>query len=330
MVQCSVITNRESLFHDNPSHPENEARLINALTGVPDDIKKRTAEPASVAGIEQVHNHYYLEWLRNRCSAISELSYLDSDTYITPRSFGVACHAAGAAIAAVERSLEGEHCFSLVRPPGHHAESDRAMGFCLINNAAVAAANILDTVDRVAIVDWDVHHGNGTQHAFYNSAKVLYCSIHQEHLFPFSGALEETGVGAGKGFTINAPLQSGSGTSDYVTVFKEIFAPAIARYEPDVLIVSAGQDILADDPLGGMRIRPEDFGILTGITADAAGVPLALILEGGYGESHGKAVSEIIRALRSPGSSHRGKSGSKLRQSTVSTVSVLKKVHRLV
>lgn len=328
MTGCSVITDPIFRLHDNNGHPESQSRLENALSGVPQKIPRILAGPASLADVRLIHNPYYLKWLEQRCAATRLLGYLDADTYITPSSFDVAIHAAGAAINAAERSMNGEHCFAMVRPPGHHAEHDRAMGFCLLNNAAIAAAHLLLNVDRVAIVDWDVHHGNGTQHAFYGSDRVLYCSVHREFFFPYSGSADETGTGKGRGFTINAPLQTGSGIADYYSVFSEIFVPAITRFKPDAVIVSAGQDILTGDPLGGMRIVPENFEILTRMVAGAAEGPLSLVLEGGYGNSHGLAISHLFAALLSE------KSGSNQvpglpHDSTKRTVSVLKKIHRL-
>jgi acetoin utilization deacetylase AcuC-like enzyme len=301
MGHCCAIIDPISADHDNPSHPECNARLVNACSGIPRDTALLAPEPALREDAERVHDPGYLAWLEQRCAATTTLGWLDSDTYITPRSFAVALHAAGAAIAAVERSLGGEHCFAFVRPPGHHAEFDRAMGFCLINNVAVAAKKALEHGNTIAIVDWDAHHGNGTQNSFYGTDRVLYCSVHQEHFFPYSGTVDEVGSGDGKGYTINAPLQAGSTIADYQCVFSEIFVPAIERFSPDVMIVSAGQDILFDDPIGRMRIRPQDFELLTRMLVHASGVPLALVLEGGYSPMHGAAIHHIFAALTSDG-----------------------------
>ena len=301
MARCRAIFDPIFAEHNHPGHPENNIRLLEATSGIPENVAQLAFSPALPVEVERVHDPSYLAWLGQRCAATATISWLDPDTYITPRSYGVALHAAGAAIAAVEQSLRGDHCFAFVRPPGHHAEYDRAMGFCLINNVAVAAKKALLQVDRIAIADWDVHHGNGTQHSFYGSDRVLYCSVHQEHMFPYSGAVTETGAGDGRGYTMNAPLPAGSTIADYYHVFSEIFVPAIERFSPDVLIVSAGQDILFDDPLGSMRIRPEDFETVTRMLVRAAGVPLALVLEGGYGPSHGAAVRHIFTALTSEG-----------------------------
>ena len=329
MTRCCAITSPICARHDNFGHPESNARLISACAGIPRTIPVIQPVSASLESITGVHNKYYLEWLKARCAATTTIVNLDTDTYITPHSFEVATFAAGAAISAVDHALNGEHCFSLMRPPGHHAEYDRAMGFCLLNNVAIAATHALDCVDRVAIVDWDIHHGNGTQHCFSRSDRVLFCSVHQRGMFPYSGALNETGTGNGEGFTINAPLAAGCTIADYAQVFSEVFAPALTRFKPDLLIVSAGQDILFDDLLGTMAIQPQDFEELTQILVNSVDHPLALVLEGGYGQSHGKAIAHIFRVLagedviEEPGCRVPG-------ASTTETVTLLKKIHRIL
>jgi len=253
--------------------------------------------------------------------------FLDQNTYINPCSYEVATYAAGSAIGAVNRSMDGECCFALIRPPGHHAEADRAMGFCLLNNAAIATAHALTSVDRVAIIDWDTHHGNGTQSIFYSNNRVLYCSIHERDTFPHTGLIEETGSGAGEGYTINAPIQANSTITDYHHVFSEIFIPAVRRFNPDLIIISAGQDMLSDDPVGSMKLVPEDVGTLMSIVRSAGDFPTALILEGGYGPSHPDAIRAIFNTLE--GKSHPAMPSGIPVKSTLETVRLLKKAHRL-
>jgi len=325
MGRCTVIVDPACAGHDNPGHVECHARLLTALSGVPPGIAPVLPEPAALEDVHRIHAPHYTEHLRQRCAETVSLSHLDGDTYITPRSFDAALHAAGGAVCAVNRSLDGEHAFAFIRPPGHHAERAHAMGFCLLNNAAIAAEHALQSVDRVAIVDWDVHHGNGTQHAFFSSGRVLYCSVHQEHHFPYSGSVDETGTGPGKGCTINAPLGPGSSGADYAEIFSEVFLPALDRFRPDCLLVSAGQDILSDDPLGGMNVSPADFCVFTSLLA-RAGCPLAFVLEGGYGPSQGSAIAGIFSALHRQ--EERTGSGV-LHGSTEKLVRLLKKVHRL-
>ena len=326
-MRCSAITGMQFSAHDLAGHPESNARLITACSGLPSQCPVYRPQACSIEDLKRVHSPSYITMLQEQCSSTTTAKFLDPDTYITRHSFEVAALAAGSAIAAVERSLSGEHCFALVRPPGHHAEYNHAMGFCLVNNAAVAAVSALEKTDRVAIVDWDYHHGNGTQHAFASSNRVLYCSVHHGDAFPGSGSLAETGSGEGAGFTINAPLNAGATIADYAYVFSEVFIPALTRFNPDAIIVSAGQDILFDDPLGMMDVQPHDLEILTRMLAVSTGIPLALVLEGGYSPSHGKAVSHIFAGLRSerdPENETR-----KPHDSTRKTVSYLKKIHRI-
>lgn len=328
MTRCSAITSPVCARHDCPGHPESNARLIIACNGLPPHVPVLLPESAPISDITRVHNRYFLEWLKVQCDAATRIGHIDSDTYVTPYSYEVARCAAGAAINAVERALAGEHCFSLMRPPGHHSEYDRAMGFCLMNNVAIAATRALDSVDRVAIVDWDIHHGNGTQHCFYRSDRVLYCSVHEQDMFPYSGAMDETGAGDGLGFTINAPLAAGSTIADYAQVFSKVFAPALVRYKPDLLIVSAGQDILFDDMLGTMAVQPHDFFDLTRILMSAVDHPLALVLEGGYSPSHGEAIAHIFRALAGKKDSVSQEAGVP-QKSTTEAIALARKIHRI-
>ncbi len=345
-MSYSAITGPIFEQHDCKGHVECWDRLRGIIDRLPERITRHDPVPASPGDIERVHHPGYLKWLRAQCEknvgydfvrdfvylggTFCEPSlhsgYIDENTYINPHSYDVATHAAGSAIAAVERTLDGESCFALVRPPGHHAASAWAMGFCLLNNTAIAASKALTWVDRVAIIDWDAHHGNGTQDIFFQNARVLYCSTHQEDAFPHTGTIEETGTGAGTGFTINAPLPRKSTIADYSFVFQEIFLPAIARMDPQLIIISAGQDILSDDPIGDMELVPEDLGFLTGLVRDATGMPLTFILEGGYGPSHGAAVGNIFDAL---GGKRFGCGESAPHKKTLGLVSRLQRIHNL-
>ncbi|KUK61200.1 MAG: Histone deacetylase superfamily [Methanoculleus marisnigri] len=293
-MRSSVIYGDVFTRHDMEAHPESGSRLRVALSGVPENVRWRAPVRATESDLERVHRPEYIRWVRELARGTC---FLDTNTYVTCHSFEAALYAAGSTFAAVERALDGEHLFALVRPPGHHAEPDRAMGFCIFNNAAVAAAKALESVDRVAILDWDLHHGNGTQTAFYGSDRVLYCSVHQENSFPKTGWLDEIGTSAGRGYTLNAPLAPGCTIADYQYVFDEVFIPALTRFRPDALIISAGQDALSDDEHGGMNLEPEDYGVLAGMLIDGTDLPLALTLEGGYGPSLGKAIGEIFSAL---------------------------------
>ncbi len=299
MPPCTLLLNDRSVHHDLKGHPESELRMEQIRSSLQGNRRSLQASPAPMDDLLRVHMPEYLsrlEDLSGRCRP-GGAAFLDSDTYVVADSWDAARYAAGAAIAAAGEALSGTPSFAVVRPPGHHAGPVYGMGFCLLNNAAVAAAWALRKVARVAIVDWDVHHGNGTQAIFYDTDRVLYCSVHRAPFYPGTGNREETGTGTGEGYTVNVPLPSRSGSDDYLRAFRDEIIPAVRSFDPDLILVSAGQDPLADDPLGGMNLEPGDFGVFMELVSSVARTPPALVLEGGYGPSHGAAIMEILRVL---------------------------------
>ena len=241
--------------------------------------------PATRAELVRVHTPAYVDRIAgtagHRCR-------LDPDTYTSVESYDVALHAAGAAVAAVEHALaERAPAIAFVRPPGHHAEPDRAMGFCLFNNVAVAAASARAAgLRRVAVLDYDVHHGNGTQWMFYVDPGVLYVSLHRYPFYPGTGAVTDVGRGAGAGFTVNVPIEAGAGDADYDLGMRELVGPVVTAFDPELIILSAGYDAHARDPLGGMRLSTGGFGAMTAhvqrLAARCCGGRLAVVTEGGY------------------------------------------------
>ena len=244
--------------------------------------------PATVEALELNHTKDHV--MRVAGTAGKTFSSLDPDTQTSPKSYDAACLAAGAVISAMEMIVQGEadNGFALVRPPGHHAEADRAMGFCLFNNVAVGARYGLRHLglERVAIIDWDLHHGNGTQHSFYTSNQVLYFSTHSYPYYPGSGSLEEVGAGDGEGFTVNIPLSGGQDDRAFARIFKEIVVPVTREYSPDFIIISAGFDTYFADPLGTMAVTEQGFACMTKQIVDLAAEicqgRVLVALEGGY------------------------------------------------
>ncbi len=273
-----------------PHHPESPDRLraiLAELEGRP--VAGATwgkARPATDAELGRAHSPGYVDEL---ASFAGKAVDLDPDTSMSPKSFEAARLAAGAAVSAVEEVMAGraDNAFALVRPPGHHAERSRAMGFCLFNNVAVATEHARTLgAGRVAIVDWDVHHGNGTQHLFEDRADVLYVSTHRFPFYPGTGAVEEIGRGPGEGNTVNVPLPPGMGDDEYGAIFRDLVAPVLIDYRPDLVLVSAGFDPYARDPLGGMAVTEEGFAAMCGDLRDVAREVskgrIVLVLEGGY------------------------------------------------
>ena len=249
----------------------------------------RVEEPRGAGDEElaRVHGREYLTLLRETAGRTVTL---DPDTVASPASYGVARLAAGAALSAVDHVLDaprGARGLAMVRPPGHHAERNRAMGFCLFNNAAIAAAHARARgLSRVAVVDYDVHHGNGTQWSFYDDPSVLVISSHQFPFYPGTGAAADVGAGAGAGFTANFPLEAGAAGADYDMVYATGVVPILEQFRPEFIVISAGFDAHEDDPLGGMRLTSSDFGRLTAMVASVADEycdgRVVAVTEGGY------------------------------------------------
>ena len=286
-----VSSTRFAEHQTPPGHPE-RAERAQVMDAVASKWRARGGEvvaprAATHEQLHRVHDPHYVQRiseLRDRAVA------LDPDTYTSPESYEVALLAAGAAIDAVERTMSGTHTYTLamMRPPGHHAEHAHAMGFCLFNNVAVAAAHARKALgaSRVAIVDYDVHHGNGTQHLFDHDPSVLYISTHQYPFYPGTGAAAEIGVGPGEGFTVNLPMESGSIDADFEHVFDRVALPVLRQFKPELILVSAGFDAHQRDPLAMMRATEAGFGAMTmalrNVADETCRGRLALVTEGGY------------------------------------------------
>lgn len=320
-----LITSERFAEHTTPpGHPESPERadVMDAVANEWRNGGGATAAPraATTEELGRVHAPGYLERL---ASLGGHASALDPDTYTSPESYEVALLAAGAAVEAARHAYAGRGPgVAFVRPPGHHAERDRAMGFCLLNNAAVAAADVLARgARRVAVVDIDVHHGNGTQWMFYDDPRVLYVSTHQFPYYPGTGAATDVGHGEGAGFTLNVPLEVGATDADYWRVYDGVIGPVIERYTPDLMIISAGFDAHERDPLAGMRVTTDGYAAIVGrlraAAARACGGRIAAVTEGGY---HPSALAECLDVMleelepasppvpfRPSGDSHRAK-----------------------
>lgn len=297
--------------HETPSgHPERveRATVMTTLAREWADRGGVVVAPESVTtqALLRVHNQQHLDTV---AATAGRRVRLDPDTYTSPKSEAIARLAAGAAVGTVEHVFSNGTAVAFVRPPGHHAERDRVMGFCLYNNIAIAAAHALTRgLDKVAIVDYDVHHGNGTQWMFYDDPRVLYLSIHQYPFYPGTGAADDVGVGRGAGYTVNIPLESGAGDEDYRLVFEGVVLPIVEAFAPDLLLLSAGYDAHDRDPLGGMHVSTEGYtqmtGMLRALADRSCGGRMGVVTEGGYDlDSLRACLKATLEVMDTPGSS---------------------------
>jgi acetoin utilization deacetylase AcuC-like enzyme len=292
-MKAGLVYDPIYLEHDTGDHVENARRLVEAMshlkeTGIKEKLISLPARLASLEELEMIHAPEYISYVKSKAEKGG--GWLDPDTVASPKSYEAASYAAGGVLAAVEAVMKREvdNAFALVRPPGHHATHDRAMGFCIFNNVAVAARFALSklNLNRVLIADFDVHHGNGTQDAFYADPKVLYFSTHQYPHYPGTGWLDETGTGEGEGTTVNFPMTAGWGDEEYLRAFNEVLVPVARRFQPQLILVSAGFDAHWADQLAMMKVTVAGFAKMTRILKEMAAElcqgRLVFTLEGGY------------------------------------------------
>ncbi len=308
-MTSGFLDHPDCLAHDTgPSHPERASRQTAVRahlerTGLLAELELDRPEPADENSILAVHGREYLQLVQREAQTAS--TRLDPDTVAGPGSERAARLASGGVLKAIARVRKGDwsNAFVACRPPGHHAEKDRAMGFCLFNHVAVGARYLIEHegLERVAIVDWDVHHGNGTQHSFEKDSQVFYASLHQYPFYPGTGAANERGIGAGEGATLNLPMAEGSGDSKWMQAFENALLPALEAFDPQFLIISAGFDGHRDDPLAGLELSSQTYKEMTrGLVqlCEQRAIGLVSSLEGGYDlESLGNSACSHVEAL---------------------------------
>jgi len=304
-MKAGLVYDPIYLEHDTGDHVENSRRLVTAVSslkeaGIKEKLTCLPPRPALLEELEMIHAPEYISYVKSKAEKGG--GWLDPDTVMSPKSYEAALYAAGGLLVAVGEVVKGgmNSAFALVRPPGHHALHDRAMGFCIFNNMAIAAKFALSkfSLNRILIADFDVHHGNGTQDAFYADPKVLYFSTHQYPFYPGTGWMDETGTGEGEGTTVNFPMAAGWGDEEYLRAFNEVLVPVARRFQPQLILVSAGFDAHWADHLAMMRVSVKAFAqmvmILKNLAAELCQGRLIFTLEGGYNL---RVVSSSIKAI---------------------------------
>ncbi|MCX6144559.1 MAG: histone deacetylase [Ignavibacteriales bacterium] len=311
MSKLGFVYHPDFLKHDtgigHPERPQRLEALVQHLLGTPlwSQLSHLRPEPAALEWVQAIHPEKYTSMIRSRCH-VGEHVLDEGDTHVSKDSYEVALLATGGVLMAVDEVMTGrlDRAFCAVRPPGHHAGTSTVMGFCLFNNVAIGAryAQRKYDIKRVAIVDWDVHHGNGTQQIFYEDESVLYISLHQYPYYPGTGSTGERGAGLGEGFTVNCPMGAGSVEKDYLDAFQTHIHPALHSFQPELLFISAGFDAHKDDPLAGINLTEDSFAKMTNLLLEVTGEyckgRIVSVLEGGYNlQALARSVTAHLNAM---------------------------------